>query len=173
MRNRSLMPYGRSPRLFFNDDDFDRIFDSWFGRPSGMDGFQVSCDVEETKDHFFLTFDLPGVKKSDLDVSLDGNTLMISGERRSELREEMGANTIKSERTYGKFQRAFTLPRNVDTSDIKANFEDGVLELALPKSEESKGRTIEIGSGRGGLFAKLAGRSSSSNGKGADDRAST
>jgi HSP20 family protein len=168
MSNRSLLPYNWSSR--FLDDDFERLFDNWFSRPLGlqtMQGFQVKCDVEETKDHYFLTFDLPGVKKSDLDVSVDGNTLIISGERRSELREELGANSIKTERSYGKFQRAFTLPRNVDVSGIKANFEDGVLELALPKSEESKGRSIEIGSGRGGLFARLAGKSST-NGKSAN-----
>lgn len=166
MRNRSLMPQNW-PRRFTSllSDDFDRAFQSMFSDASDLQNFRINCDVEETKDHFLLTFDMPGMRREDIEASVDGNVLTVSGERKSESREEMESNVLKSERSYGRFQRSFTLPRNVDVSEISANYENGVLELSLPKTQESRGQTIEIGEGKGSLFNRLTGKQRSANGK--------
>jgi len=103
-----------------------------------------SVDVSENDDKIKLEADLPGMKKDDIDVNIDGNVLSIKGERkREEETEEEGYH--RAERNYGKFQRTFTLPANVDAKNAKANFKDGVLKLTLPKLEEiEKGKKIAI-----------------------------
>ena len=164
------MPYDW-PRRFTSliNDDFDRIFQSMFNDTPSLQGFRVNCDVEETKDHYLLSFDMPGIRKEDLDVHVDGNVLTVSGERKSEFHsDESERNFLKSERSHGSFHRSFTLPRNVNVSEIDANYENGVLELVLPKSEESKGRSIKIGSGREGFLSRLTGKQKTVNGQQTD-----
>lgn len=139
-------------------DDFDRIVDSLL-RPSVANtvNFQPSCDVRETKDHYLVTFDMPGVKKDDIKIEVLNNQLHILGERRYELKEDEGEATLRHERAYGKFERTFALPSTINTEKIEANYENGVLNVALPKAEAAKGRTIQIQSGQGGFFSKLLG----------------
>ncbi len=160
MKNRSLSPYDW-PRRFTSliNDDFDRVFQSMFNETPSLQSFQVNCDVEETKDHYLLSFDMPGVNQDDIDVHVDGNVLTVSGERKSEERmENPESNYLKTERSRGSFHRAFTLPRHIDIDSIEANYENGVLELVLPKSAESKGRSIQIGQSKGGFFSRLTGQ---------------
>lgn len=130
-------------------EDFDRIVDS-FIRPQSMSSvnFQTGADFNEAENHYMLSFDLPGVKKEDLKIEMRGNQLLVAGERR---------NDSRSSRTYGKFERSFTLPESVNAEKIEAQFEDGVLSIALPKAEEAKAKTIEIQSGSTGFFNKLLG----------------
>jgi HSP20 family protein len=139
-------------------EDFDRIVET-FLRPTYANtvNFQPSCDVKETKEHYLVSFDMPGVKKEDIKIEVQGNELVISGERQREMREQDGEATLRVERTYGKFERSFTLPATIAADKIEAHYENGVLNVALPKAEAAKGRTIQIQTGQGGLLSKLLG----------------
>ena len=146
----------RSLASDFNDDLFERLFDV----PSPAANFQASCDVSETKGHYLICFDMPGVRKEDIKVELSGNQLVVSGERHREVKSAENEEMVRHyERAHGKFQRSFTLPTSVDADKIEAHYEDGVLNIALPKSDQAKGRTVQIQSGKGGnLFSRLMGK---------------
>jgi len=108
-----------------------------------------AVNVEETADELILTAELPGMKVDDVNIELENNVLTISGEK-SEQRTE-GSEERRYhlwERTYGSFQRSFTLPRTVKADDIRAHFENGVLEVHMPKVPEAKGRKIAIEAGK-------------------------
>ena len=100
-------------------------------------------DIEERADKFAIAVELPGVSKEDVKITLESNILTIKGEKRQE-KEQKGRNYHRLERSYGSFQRSFTLPMTVRNDRIDASFQDGVLSIALPKSEEAKPRTIEV-----------------------------
>lgn len=139
-------------------EDFDRIVDS-FLKPTYAStvNFQPSCDVNETNDHYLVSFDMPGVKKEDIKIEVQGNQLVIAGERQREVKGEDGDANLRHERVYGKFERTFTLPTTINADKIEAQYENGVLNIALPKAEAAKGRTIQIQSDQGGFFSKLLG----------------
>lgn len=102
-------------------------------------------DVMETEDHIRVTTELPGMRAEDIDVSLENNILTISGEKKAE-REESDErhNYHLTERRWGRFSRAFVLPREVEADRIEASYRDGVLTVSIPKSERAKPRRIEI-----------------------------
>lgn len=100
-------------------------------------------DIEEREDAFLIRADLPGVRKEDITIDINNNTLTLKGERKFEGEITKG-NYIRVERSYGSFSRSFSLPNNVDAKNIKAKFRDGILELTLPKKEEAKPKKIEI-----------------------------
>ncbi len=102
-----------------------------------------AVELVEENGEFVLTAELPGMSKEDVDVSIVDNVLTLKGEKKFEREEEHGRMHIH-EREYGSFERAFTLPRNVDPEKIKADFHDGIVEIHLPKGEEAKSRNIEI-----------------------------
>lgn len=102
-----------------------------------------SVDISETADSYEVRAELPGVPQDDIQVSVKENHLTIKGEKRQEQVDD-GKNYRRVERTYGTFQRAFTLPPTVNAEDIKAEFKDGVLTLEIPKAEESKSTEIPI-----------------------------
>ena len=159
-----MWPSRRTPSVFGDDilNDFDRMVDSLMRPTSATNvNFLPSCDIDESKDHYLVSFDMPGVKKDDIQIEVKDNTLMIAGERNKEVKNAEHEGYMRHERSYGKFQRAFTLPGSVDASKIEAHYEDGVLNVAIPKTEASKGRTIEIQSGKGGLFSRLLGTTKS------------
>lgn len=147
-------------------EDFDRLFEQALavneGWPEGEARFSVKTDVEETEKAFLLNFDLPGMKREDVRIDLAGQVLTVSGERKREFDGGAGA-TRRIERSYGKFERAFTLPKTVDADKIEAHLENGVLRIALPKVEDAKPRAIEIGNEakNGGFFEKLIGKNQS------------
>jgi len=103
-------------------------------------------DVVETETEVRVLAELPGMRGEDVDVSLENNVLTISGEK-SERREEGGDNGTYhlSERRWGKFTRSFILPREVEQDRIEAHFDNGVLEVTIPKSERARRRRIPIG----------------------------
>lgn len=145
-------------------EDFDRIVDSFLRPNFAMTvNFQPSCDVNETKDHYLVSFDMPGVKKEDIKIEVQGNQLVISGERQREVKEENGEATLHHERMYGRFERTFTLPATIAADKIEAHYENGVLNVGLPKAETAKGRTIQIQTGQGGLLSKLLGAKKETN----------
>ncbi len=105
-----------------------------------------SFDVSETKDGYVFKADVPGVKKEDLEITMSGNRLQISGKRETEL--ENKTDTIYTyERQYGTFSRSFTLPAGADVEHAKSDLKDGVLTLVVPKLAEAQAKKIPIGSG--------------------------
>jgi len=118
-----------------------------------------SVDVEETDDHYIMSFDMPGLDKDNIDIEVQGHQLMISGERKQE-RENGDARSRLQERRYGKFERVFTLPDDIRTDEIEAQYRNGVLSVAVPKSAESKRQKIKIGDSRSGFLSKLLGHGS-------------
>jgi HSP20 family protein len=108
-------------------------------------GFKPPVDIVEKDNAFLATVDLPGLKKEDIEISLDEGVLTLSGERKLELEEgDENKSYRRIERSYGAFSRSFTLPQGVDLAKVEATFADGVLKLTLPKSEAAKARKIAI-----------------------------
>ena len=144
-------------RDFFQD--FDKMFDSFFtttpNQWSEHSQFQPRVDIREANDHFLISADLPGVDKDDVKIEVKDRVLTLSGERHYEHKEEREGKLHRVERSYGKFQRSFHLPENIDEEQIKASYENGVLEVLIPRAADSKTKSINIESGKGGLFSKL------------------
>ena len=107
------------------------------------DKWTPSVDISETEENFEVRAELPGITKDDLHVSVKDNLLTLSGEKRQEEADDT-ENYRRVERRYGSFQRKFTLPREVKTDDIKAEYNDGVLTLSIPKPETAKPTEIPI-----------------------------
>jgi HSP20 family protein len=105
--------------------------------------FVPTFDVKETKEGYFFKADLPGIKEQDLDVSLHANRLTISGKREAEQREE-NETWYSYERSYGSFQRSFTLPDGIDPEHVRAELKDGVLNLFLAKKPEVQPKKINV-----------------------------
>jgi HSP20 family protein len=110
------------------------------------DAWLPSFEVRETKDAYVFKADLPGVKKEDIDISLSGNRLQISGKREAE-HETKDDTFYTYERSYGAFTRAFTLPGDIDADHVRTDLKDGVLTLAVPKKAEAQTKKIAIGTG--------------------------
>lgn len=110
---------------------------------SSEDGWMPAIDVFEKDDKFVVKAELPGMKKEDIDVSVVGDMLNIKGEKKTEteLKEE---NYYRSERSYGSFFRSIPLPSTVDADKIEANYEDGVLEVTLPKVAKVKPKKVKV-----------------------------
>ena len=100
-------------------------------------------DIFEQGDDLVVRAEVPGVKRDGLDVKVDGNTLVLSGERLRDKDAEEGQN-YRRERSYGSFVRSFTLPKTVDSTRISAVYRDGVLDVRIPKAEDAKPRQIEV-----------------------------
>ena len=106
--------------------------------------FRPKVNTRETEDNYHIEVELPGVKKGDVDIKVDRNILTISGERnvREEVKDE---DYHKVESRYGLFSRSFTLPERVDTSNIEAEFINGILEITIPKLKiDTSSKKIEI-----------------------------
>ena len=133
----------------------DRMFDEFLAPVSDFFGtdvlgtagegiaFMPACDIEETDDHFLVSFDLPGVSKDDVKIEMRGNQLLVSGERKAEHERKVGRR-VSEERYYGAFQRVFTLPSHVDVNKIEAQYQNGVLRISLSKLEAAKPKLIQI-----------------------------
>jgi len=125
----------------------DRFFGDFepFGTLSQTEAaFTPSVDIEEDEKSYHLRFDLPGIKKEDVKIEVDENRLIVSGERKTERSEEKEGRRY-SERAFGRFERAFSLPSNLTEEQVEARYQDGVLEVVLSKPEEKKPRRITIG----------------------------
>ena len=106
-------------------------------------GFIPSFEVKETKDAYLFKADLPGVKEQDLEISLTGNRLTVSGKREEEHRQEED-RYYAYERSYGSFSRSFTLPQGGDVEHANADLSNGVLTVTVPKKPEVQPRKIEV-----------------------------
>lgn len=123
------------------DRDFERLFDVFSGQET--DFFAPSCEITDTEKSYRVSLDIPGLKKEEIDIEVKENALYITGERKFETKSEKD-NVLRTERKYGKFSRVFSLPQNVNTEMIEARFEDGVLEVNLPKEEKAQSKKIAI-----------------------------
>lgn len=129
--------------------EMNRFFDEFFGenRRGLADGVWLpAVDVSENNDEFVVRAELPGMSHEDIEINIQENILTLKGEKKQEHKEEQ-ENFHRLERSYGAFTRSFTLPANVKADDIKANFKNGVLEVAIPKAEEAKPKKIAISAG--------------------------
>ena len=125
---------------------FDEALEPFGAREDRMStrSWAPPVDIKETPDSLVLSAELPGIDKKDVHINIEENVLTISGER-SFSRDEKKEDYHRIERVYGSFSRSFTLPRNVKLDAVKANFDNGVLTVTIPKAEESKPRKIAIG----------------------------
>ncbi len=150
-----------NPRSLMNAmfKDFDRLFEDWpqLRYENRELGVEPACDVEENENEYLVMMDLPGIKKSDIDIEFSNGYMSVSGKREN-LQEQKNSNFLRMERRVGAFRRTFQIPQGVTAEDIKASYEDGVLYVTLPKTEAEKGRKIEIGSGKLGILQKLTGK---------------
>jgi HSP20 family protein len=128
--------------------DMNRLFDSFFGRrDTGQSTvtrrWVPAMDLVETDDQLVLRADLPGMSRKDIEIEIKDNVLTISGERKAE-HEEKGEGFHRIERSSGRFSRSLGLPRGMDASGVNASFENGVLEVRMPKPAERQPTKIEI-----------------------------
>lgn len=123
-----------------------QLFDEPFGLPMFREpvGWMPDVDIAETDGEIVVKAELPGMKKEDVEIEIEGNVLTLSGEKKEE-KEEKEKERYLYESSYGAFQRSFTLPTAVKEDQVKAEFKDGVLRVTLPKSGQPRGKKIEIG----------------------------
>ena len=105
-------------------------------------GWTPALDLYQNNDNVVAVVELPGLRKEDIEISLQDGTLIISGERKEEATQENGAT--RTERAVGKFRRSITLPTRVDANKVSATYKDGILTVTLPKAEEAKPKQIQI-----------------------------
>lgn len=131
---------------------FSRLFDEAFNdmlqghegsEETTRRGWMPPVDIRETEDALFLTAELPGLTKDDVEITVEDHTLTLRGERKLE-KDVQKESYHRIERAYGTFSRTFSLPTNIDTEGVSASFEDGVLQVEIPKAEEAKPRKIAI-----------------------------
>lgn len=125
-------------RLANLQDELDRFFES------PLRAWAPALDVHEDKDGFTIRAELPGMKREDIEVSVQDGALVISGERQDEKIDE-GTEVHRQERYFGRFSRALTLPTAVAGDKVKATYKDGILTVVLPKAEEAKPKRITVG----------------------------
>jgi HSP20 family protein len=130
-------------------DPFDDLFRGFFVRPVEFDGAQtqapsIKMDVKEQGDAYLIHAELPGVKKDDIHVVVEGNLVSLSAEIRQEQEFKEGERVLRSERYHGKVSRSFQLQQELDDTKASARFNDGILELTLPKRTASPSKRLTI-----------------------------
>jgi HSP20 family protein len=127
--------------------DFDDMFKGVFMRPvlfEGQPQMQIKMDLKEDDRAYTVHADIPGVKKEDIHVNIEGNQVSISAETKLEKEEKKGEKVLRSERYVGKVARSFTLAHDVDESKSQAKYSDGVLELTLPKKAPNTAKKLAV-----------------------------
>ena len=134
--------------LLTRHDPLDDFFRGFFVRPVDLgnvpDAPTLKLDVKEKGSDYLVHAELPGIKKEDIHVHIDGNTVSISAERKQEKEVKEGERVLRSERTFGKVSRSFQLADDIDESKSSAKFVDGVLELTLPKKAATTAKRLTI-----------------------------
>jgi HSP20 family protein len=146
--DKSLTRWDPTREMVSLREAMDRLFSEsfirpWFGPGRSLAGESVALDMYETDDEIVVEAGLPGFKPNEVDVQVTGNVLTIKGEHKEEKREET-ASYIYQERRHGSSHRSVTLPSEVNVDKAKAQFEDGVLKLSIPKLEKARPKTIAI-----------------------------
>jgi len=130
-------------------NEMNRLFSTFFDTPTAGNGggsarrWIPAMDLVETKDHYVLTADLPGLGQEDINLEFEGDVLTLSGERKAEQNERKDGY-YRIERATGSFSRSLTLPEGVDPEAVTATFDKGVLEVRIPKPEQRKPRKVAI-----------------------------
>jgi HSP20 family protein len=126
-------------------NEMEDLFGSSWNPPGTMDldNFSPAMDVTESDKEYLFSVDAPGMSEKDINVSVTGHQLAISGERHRE-EEHKTDKSYRSEREFGRFERSFMLPEEVNTDQIEASFKDGVLKVRVPKVEAAKAKNIAI-----------------------------
>ena len=130
------MDFSNKLKKFFEDFD-SPFFSEWGLKPFNSNAFTPRVDVTEDDSNLYVHAEIPGVDKKDIKINVVGDVLTISGEKKSEQKDE-NKNYYRIERTGGSFTRSFTLPAEVIIDKIDAEYKDGVLNITLPKTEEAK-----------------------------------
>jgi HSP20 family protein len=129
-------------------DPFDDLFRGFFVRPMDLNEAgrtpSIKMDVKEQEGGYLVHAELPGVKKEDIHVTVDGNMVTLSAEVRQDKEVKDGERLLRSERYFGKVSRSFQLAQDIDDAKAAAKFTDGVLELTLPKRATSPSKRLNI-----------------------------
>ncbi len=148
---RGLTTHERSPlaRFGLRNDEFDRAFEGFFQpirwlEEATSETLMPAMDIRETEDAYIVKTDLPGVKKEDINVTMENGVLTISAESNEDREKKEGERVIRRERHYGKYSRSLRLGTHVDNAKVRASYKDGVLELILPKAEAVKPKKISV-----------------------------
>lgn len=131
-------------------DPFSDLLRGFFVRPVDFDleastqAPEMRVDVRENSDEYTVLADLPGISKEDIDVSIDGQLVSISAQRKQEKETREGERVLRTERYFGKVSRSFQLGQEIDESGASAKFVDGVLQLVLPKKAPAQAKRLTI-----------------------------
>jgi HSP20 family protein len=130
-------------------DPFDDLFRGFFVRPVDLNGNpqqapSIKMDVKEQGENYLVHAELPGVKKEDIHVVVDGNQVSISAEIKQEKEVKEGERVLRSERYFGKVSRSFQIGQEIDDAKASAKFNEGVLELTLPKRAASPNKRLTV-----------------------------
>jgi HSP20 family protein len=127
--------------------NFDDLFKGFFVRPALLEQqapLQIKMDVKENENAYIVHAELPGAKKEDIQVQIDGNQVSIRAETKAEKEEKEGEKVLRSERYVGKMERSFTLAHDIDEAKARAQYKDGVLELTLPKKAAGSTKKLVV-----------------------------
>jgi len=130
-------------------DEFDNLFEGflrpmrWTEEPVN-EGLVPRMDVVENDNEFVVHAEMPGVKKDDIQITLEDGVLTVDAESKSETEEKEGSRIVRQERRYGRYVRSMRLGKEIDEKKVNANYRDGVLELTLPKAEEVRPKKINV-----------------------------
>lgn len=137
-------------------DEFDGMFDRFFKEPFfdtvdtamslfDKDSFAPACNIEEHEDKYMIVAEMPGVDPDDIEIELDDYSISIKGKREEKLETKDESKQMHMvEHSYGSYYRSFTLPENIDSNDITADYKNGILTIDIPKTSESNKRKISI-----------------------------
>jgi len=148
-RTSDLSTWSPFERLTSLRDEVNRLFESsilpgWGREGQLFSGWSPALDVYQDKDNFYVSAELPGMKKEEIEISLHDGMLSITGERTREEKTGKEPETFRSERFFGRFHRTITLPGLVDSTKVQATYKDGILYVTLPKAEEAKPKQIPV-----------------------------
>lgn len=140
----TLIKYNQPDRDVFGKR-FSDIMDEFFSDAvaTRQNSFAPSIDISETDKQYMIDVEVPGIKKDDIDLNIENNTLTISGERKFEKKED-NKQYHRVESHYGSFSRSFTLPDNVKVDSISATYNNGILNITVDKSEQQMKKQIKI-----------------------------
>jgi HSP20 family protein len=130
-----------------SDSGYDELFRGFF-KPIRVEGaptpVTIKMDVTETESGYLIHSEIPGVKKEDIDVAIEGNQVTITAEVKQEWKKKEGDRMLRNERYFGNIYRSFTLPVELDESACEAKYDNGVLELKLIKKAAAPGKRLAI-----------------------------
>ncbi len=141
---RELARWNKLPLFASFQDEMNRTLDNFFSRetPTGTE-WKPAVDVVETDSDITIKAEIPGIDPKDIDISITGDTLTLQGEKKEE-KEKIGKCYHRVESSYGNFKRTINLPVSVDVDKVTAKGNNGLLEITLPKKEESKTKKINV-----------------------------